>query len=273
MMTILDFHWHLLLEPDKIKKIMEKNDIVKIIGMPLNFGHMSLDKVIELSSVKEKPKKYIQLFLEKIDDINGECYDIYSKYDWIEFVPILTVNPSYDVFHNILESDWFNDSQIIKFIPIFDNMTSDYYKKLEKMIDVYEKKVVMIHTGWGSEIHPLNHIIERFKDTKFVLSHMKEDDDKMNRDRIQALKTFDNVYVEMSYISSPKRLVQYVNMGYEDRILFGSDFRTESDEVSLNWFLNAVKLCGFDKKIETKILYQNARKLFSDLKFKHKILK
>jgi len=125
------------------------------------------------------------------------------------------------------------------------------------MISKIENKIIMIHTGWGSKVSNLLKIIKNNKNKIFVLAHMKEDFDFYNSDRKKALY-YENVYLEISYMSTPKRIRQYAELGYLDRILFGSDFRTFEDEITLKWYIYGIHSLGLSRSERDKIFYYNA---------------
>lgn len=257
-MDIIDFHQHCVLSVDHIKDVMKRNNIEKSIQMPLDFGGMPWQEAVKHAGMNLKSKKYITQVLHQLPNINQKAFNKVKGHDCFEFVPWISILTEID---EVSKFDWFKHSCIIKIIPVFDDVDENYVLKLHDLIENLPQHIVMIHTGWQSSPGLYNKLIAHYPDKIFILAHMKEDDDSDNADRIAIIKKYENAYLELSYLSSPKRLKQYVSYGFEDQILFGSDFRTLGDEISLKWFLNAVTLCNFSEEITRKILYRNAKKL------------
>jgi predicted TIM-barrel fold metal-dependent hydrolase len=90
---------------------------------------------------------------------------------------------------------------------------------------------------------------------------IEDGDDTFNDARKSVMKRFDNVYLETSYCTSPKRIAQYVELGFGDRMLFGSDFRTMQDESSLEWFELAITVARIGDDAKKAILHDNAARL------------
>jgi len=138
--------------------------------------------------------------------------------------------------------------------------------KKDEIIGKLPHHIIMIHTGWDSSPSYYDNIIKHYPKKIFILAHMKEDNDSYNTNHIHILKKYNNVFIETSYLSSPKRITQYVNLGFENKLLFGSDFRGIDDEVSLKWFVNAIELTSISKEAKEKILLKNAQKLLNSIK-------
>jgi len=244
---IIDFHFHLVEPLETIKSIMAKYSIEKIVGIPLpnnlEFGMCG------------KSDEYRFNVLKRLLNTSTEI-GIKYKDDNIIFAELASATERNSPFAVV--------GNIIKFIPVIDHFRYNlYYFDLISAISSKPQNIVMIHTGWGSKVDRLGMVIKEFPEKTFVLAHMKEDDDEYNEDRKFMLDKFPNVYVEMSYLSSPKRLAQYVQMGFEDRILFGSDFRTMADEPTLQWMIDAVNVAQISQEQKEKILYKNAKKLLN----------
>lgn len=252
---IIDFHWHLVESLKIIQEIMKKFQIERIIGIPLDLGNLSWSQVMKMVGMKPKSLEFQNAILKRLPEINQKAYNSIKHENTMIFAE--WVSP-------IAPRNLNSQAMIAKIIPPFDHISENYYSQLLQLISNLNHPIIMIHTGWGSQVEPLNGIIEKFPKKRFVLAHLKEDDDNANFDRIAVMKRFSNVYLEMSYLSSPKRLGQYVKMGFVDRILFGSDFRTQEDEPTLKWMINAVELADISNQDREKIWYTNADSLLKE---------
>lgn len=125
-------------------------------------------------------------------------------------------------------------------------------------------EIVMIHTGWKSPVLPWGLFSYLESDTpqkSVILAHMKEDTDTMNQARIALLEQYDNIYVETSYCPHPKRIMQYVNKGFGDRMLFGTDFRTEDDEQTVRYYKHLIREADISENVKKDIFSGNAKTL------------
>jgi predicted TIM-barrel fold metal-dependent hydrolase len=260
-MKKIDFHQHAILSPVEMEKVMDKHDIEKSVVIPLDFGDLGArgwDEILSHAGMKPKSRTYKNEVLRKLASVNRSVHEKFKGNNRFVFAPWESAClefPSSGL-------DPIKDGvKVVKFIPVFDDAGVAYYKQMQAKLEREIKQpIVMIHTGWGSRIEPLVPVMEAFPGRTFVLAHMAEDgDDTFNVARQGVMDKFDNVYLETSYCSSPKRIAQYVEKGYGDRMLFGSDFRAMQDESSLEWFEAAVMLARIDGESKENILYNNAR--------------
>ena len=158
-------------------------------------------------------------------------------------------------------SDFISKVKVIKFIPVFDNVTPDYYQRIEPYVEqaAEQGKIVMIHSGWGSKVKPIGELASRHPEGKFVIAHLKEDDDFEMIDRLKALKNNDNLYCETSYGPGPHRIEQLVNEGFGKKLLYGSDYRTS--ETSLKWYISQITYANISNEFKINILHENADSL------------
>lgn len=239
---------------------MTRYEIMHLWGVPLDFNGLSWDTVLTEATCAPKSAEFRTRYLDALLTINARTHRRYHEISEITFVPILSPWLSMDALQ---KEPWFTDARILKIIPIFDHVTDAYFtERLPHFLDGCPQSIIMIHTGWGAPILPLEPLIQRYSKKHFVIAYMKEDTDAMNHARIRLLQTYSNVSMELSSLSSPKRLHQYVHdYHFADRILFGSDLRTDADAVSFQWFSNAVTLCNFSAEVTAKIFYRNAQQL------------
>lgn len=118
----------------------------------------------------------------------------------------------------------------------------------------YLKIPVLIHTGWGEygEIRFLKKLAEDFRDLKIVVGHLIE-----FKDVFTILPTFENVFVETSYSTHPRRIAQAVNIMGADRVVFGSDMPLTTPGFEL-YKVGHAPVSDLDKE---KILFKNAQRL------------
>ncbi len=258
MKDIFDFHTHLAISVKKYCKLLEENNIKKAVVIPYSFGEYDMAKFYDLLKTDEKPKDYINLVLKKLDIINYEFLEQIKEYK--NLIPAPWVSPECNNLENIISN---KKIKIIKFIPVFDNLTKDYYERIEPIVEesIKNKKIIMIHTGWGAKVKPVGELAEKYSEGKFVIAHMKEDDDFEAIDRKNALINNPNLYCETSYGPGPHRIEQYVKLGLSERLLFGSDFRTS--ESSLKWYIQQIILANINPEIKQDILFNNAEKLMN----------
>jgi hypothetical protein len=281
-----DFHTHTL-SPDYI--LPEAIGAITIpMGAPPGYDWKSL---MTISGMTAKPAEYTDWLRAELPGVNARWYAetqrvnqilIEQKDDnvpFFYFVPWISLRTNIDA---VRDEEWFQNSPIVKFIPVLDDIPWMMYNEtthtselepgrdsfaieMHHIIAQLPQPAIMIHTGWGSAPAEYHNLIGNFPEKTFILAHLKEDDDSDNFERQSILNEFDNCFVEMSYLSSPKRITQYIKLGYEDRILFGSDYRTVDDAPTLRWMLDAVKLAPISDEARRKIRYENARMLLERL--------
>lgn len=261
---IFDFHTHLALKKADYLDCLKKSGVNKAVVIPFSFAGYNIFNVYKLSLKKQKPKEYIDNVLKKLVDINSEFLDKtnYINKEERRVYPAPWISPECEGIEEVINDD---RVKIIKFIPVMDNVTSDYYKRIEPLVKeaVGLNKIVMVHTGWGAPVKPVADLAKSNSKGTFVIAHAKEDDDTYKEARVKALN-LDNVYLELSFIPHAKRVSQYVKLGFVDKLLFGSDLITESDVQSVKGYIsviNCAEITGSDKR---KIFYKNAEKLFNN---------
>lgn len=258
---IIDFHQHLVLNPLELKKIMLKNRIVKAITMPFDLLGFDWKYLVSQNIIGMSPKstKYVIQLLSQLWNINKKTCQLIKQDLNFVFVPWLSVlNEGQDIYPQ--------DAKIVKFIPILDDVTHDYWRNVSAIVKSIEAKIIMFHTGWGAmlsddQIHGVSDFIAELSDKIIILAHMKEDTDEYNKNRVELLEKFDNVYCETSYAAGPHRIKQYIDNGYENRLLFGSDFRFREHVPFLKWQIQMIELAEINESMKHKIFYENAKQL------------
>lgn len=261
---VIDFHQHLsskISVPD-LGHILDEVGVERSVVMPYSFGGLyTWEILLEVVGMNEKPEKYVSAVVKRLPAINQTTHQSIKHEKRFVFVPwISVINKGSDVVPAT--------SPIVKVIPIFDQVPSlrEYYTDMAAVLSTVQAQVVMIHSGWGAlldnEQYPLvRKLIAGLPEKRVVICHMKEDTDAYNFNRIKLLKEFENVYIETSYCPSPHRIQQYVELGFGDRMLFGSDFRTRIHVQTLRWFIAMITLCEIREASKRAILYGNAKKL------------
>lgn len=258
MMDILDFHTHLAVKLDSFLGLLERNNIEKAVVIPYSFGPYNWKDIFAFLKTETKPEEYIHNVLMKLDEVNNGFLEQLKGHK--NLIPAPWISPECNNLDDIFSKP---EVKIIKFIPVLDNVTPDYYKKIEYYVEnaVDNNKIVMIHTGWGAKVKPVGELASKYPTGKFVIAHMKEDNDFEAQDRLDALMKNPNLYAETSYGPGPHRIEQYVKAGLGKRIIFGSDFRIS--ESSLKWYIAQITFAELDDKIKQDILCYNAKELLN----------
>lgn len=263
MNKIIDFHTHVCYEKC-YNDIMHKKNITTAICIPFELPIEKSNKdLVQIAGMTPKPL-WCQTMLQFSSFVNEQWYQSISNQSQFIFVPWISILTD---ISKIKHTTWFQMSQIVKFIPVFDHVESIdiYVTKLSEMIEQLPQHIIMIHTGWGSSPRIWKSLIQNHPHKIFILAHLKEDTDDDNIARQEIMK-LPNVYFEISYLSSPKRIEQYVKVfRFGNKLLFGSDWRSNADTCTLNWFINAIKLCPISQSEREKIFYTNAHELLNSI--------
>jgi len=262
---IIDTHWHICLPKSDMLNVMNIFNIEKVFVIPLDFRGYSWDQVISFVGMKSKPKEYIEnvltktIFINNDAQLNGEP-TLDDRFEFIPFISVCSPELSFE------EDNPYRNNLIVKIIPPFDDVTNDYWKKVIEIVERFSKRTIfMIHTGWGCKPKHLKELIETYPDRKFIMAHMRDELDSDKYDRIMIMKSSSNVYSETSYCEHPLRIEEFVEKGFEDRLLFGSDFRVEKHISLIKHFSNCVSYARITDGQKKKIFYDNAAELIKGL--------
>lgn len=115
---------------------------------------------------------------------------------------------------------------------------------------------IIIHSGWGEfgEIRFIAQLAKAFPNLKIIIGHLIE-----YKDIFELIPPLENVSVETSFSSHPRRIAQAVNILGADRILFGSDFPYSDQGLELYKIFTS-SITDAEKE---KILGKNASRLMS----------
>lgn len=113
---------------------------------------------------------------------------------------------------------------------------------------------VLVHTGWGEygEVRFVKKCAADFKNLRIVIGHLVE-----WKDIFEQIPPHENVSVETSYSTHPRRIAQAVRVLGADRLVFGSDFPCATQDFELYKVLTAPISDGEKEKV----LYRNAQRL------------
>lgn len=124
-----------------------------------------------------------------------------------------------------------------------------------KTYEVAEKNKlpVLVHSGWGTfgSIAYIAELAAHFPKLNVVIGHMLESD------AFYYVSKYDNLFIETSYASHPRRIEEAVKTCGSDKILFGSDWPYSNQQLELM----KIKLANISEKDRTNILSSNAKKL------------
>ena len=245
---IIDFHSHIG-ESDKLLNFQTKREVTidDVINVQLMAG---------ISSSVALPLPLV--YKEDVDAVNHAMMGITND----RLFPFVCVNPFYlkstdrrgideaSLTRKIKESRIYG----IKVHPVCDG----YYPHKRLMSPVLEiaeacSVPVLWHTGWGSfgEARYIDYVAADFTNVHIVVGHL------VDNNAPDIARRHDNVYLETSYCSGPRRLAGVVNQVGPEKILFGSDFPVNNPVVQKELVLQA-DISDSDKE---KILGLNAKRL------------
>ena len=113
---------------------------------------------------------------------------------------------------------------------------------------------VLIHSGWGEygEIRFIKRMAEDFPELSVVIAHLIE-----HKDVFTLVPDLENVFVETSYSTHPRRISQAVNALGEERVIFGSDMPLTHP----GFELMKVEMAPITDGAREKILFENGARL------------
>lgn len=245
---IIDFHCHVG-QCDKLVNFQVTKEI------PLDYVVSAQEEAgVGASVLLPMPTAY----REDLEVRNGFMMTIKNE----RFFPFIWLNPyflrTYDnrgideafIIRKIRENKIYG----IKVHPVCDG----YYPEAWLMAPIFEiasacSVPVLWHTGWGSfgEARYVEYSAKFYPGVKVVIGHM------VDNSAPDIAYRYDNVYLETSYCSGPRRLAGAVNLLGSEKILFGSDFPV-NDMVFQKTMVLRTKISTQEKE---NILGNNARSL------------
>lgn len=245
---IIDFHTHLgtsksssldaRLEQSLIEACKDSNRLIE------NMNKNGISKSVVFS---------VPMIPHKQREANHEILDI--VYGKNSLIPFAFLDPRLDESPELLEELIEKGCKGLKLHPICHGYVISH-NLCYPTIEVAKKHnlPVLIHTGWGEygEIRFIAKLAEDFKDLNIVIGHLIE-----FKDIFTIIPKYENVSVETSYSTHPRRISQALNTLGSDRIIFGSDFPCSDPSFEL-YKIQTAPIPDSDKE---NILCKNASRL------------
>jgi len=123
---------------------------------------------------------------------------------------------------------------------------------IEKCIDL--RIPVLTHTGWGSlgSVNLVDKLANRYPKAKIVIAHMIEPT------CVDVAKKNENVFIETSYATHPRRITQAIKAIGADKLIYGSDFPMGG---GMEFEISKIMLAKINKEEKERILFRNAIEL------------
>ncbi len=143
----------------------------------------------------------------------------------------------------------------LKLHPLFDKYPENYNKIIANetipTFDVANKYnlPVIIHSGWGVRVESILELAKEFPHMQVGVLHLMEN--------VFPCASYDNVFVETSYASTPRRIRQVVDKLGSERVVFGSDYAWSDQLVEK---IKVLRLPLPEKDVQN-ILYRNAERI------------
>lgn len=145
----------------------------------------------------------------------------------------------------------------VKMHPLFDKFPDDYNRIVApETMSMYEVAndlglPVAVHSGWKVKVGSILELAKAFPQMQVGVLHMMADEDYFQ------CSGHDNIFVETSYATHPRRIRQIVEKLGSERVVFGSDYAWSDQLVEK---MKVLRLPLPDKDIEN-ILYKNAERI------------
>ncbi len=150
----------------------------------------------------------------------------------------------------------------LKLHPLFDQYPEDLYgNKFNKIVgketshtfDVAQHYgiPVVVHSGWKVKVGSILELAKTFPQMQVGVLHMMAEEDYFQ------CSGYDNVFVETSYATHPRRIRQIVEKLGSERVVFGSDYAWSDQLVEK---MKVLRLPLPDRDVEN-ILYRNAERI------------
>lgn len=245
---IIDFHTHI--GTAKAATYEERGEQEMI-----NFGKNTegLQKYLDDNAISKAVVFALPMLPHMQKGANDEVLELVSGNP--RFVPFAFLDPRLKESPQLLKEYVEKGCKGMKLHPICHGYVVSNTMTYPTMEAAQELNIpVLIHTGWGEygEIRFIKKLAEDFQDLKIVIGHMIE-----YQDIFTIVPTLENVSVETSYSSHPRRITQAVKALGADRVIFGSDM-----PLGVAGFeLLKVTMAPISDESKEKILFQNASRL------------
>ncbi len=247
-MPIIDFHTHLGTSRTASMDGRVEHSLVQICSSPTALLTSMKENNITKSVVFSVP-----MLPHRQREANEEVLRLVS--DQENLTPFAFLDPRLEETPSLLEELLAKGCKGIKLHPICHG----YVVSSSLCYPTYEvarqhQIPVLIHTGWGEygEIRWVTRLAAQFKELPIVIGHMKE-----YKDIFELVPKYENVAVETSYSTHPRRIAEAVRSLGEERVLYGSDFPLSAQDFDIYKIQHAPLSDGQKEKI----LYHNAARL------------
>ncbi len=145
----------------------------------------------------------------------------------------------------------------VKLHPLFDKYPDNFNRIVAQetmpMFEVAAKYdlPVAVHSGWKVHVDSILKLAKTFPKMTIVVLHMMDGEDYFQ------CAGHDNVFVETSYASTPRRIRQIVEKLGSERVVFGSDYAWSDQLVEK---IKVLRLPLPDNDVEN-ILYKNTERI------------
>ena len=243
-MTTIDFHTHVgritsAFYPEAGQREVE--------GTPSDLLREMQDNGVDASVVFPQP-----MLPHCQERANRELFSAIEGME--ELIPFAFVDPRLHETPELLERWIHHGVKGVKIHPI----AHGYVASHSLCFPTYEVAAhcglpLLIHSGWGEfgQIRFLADVAKQFPVLTVVIAHLIEPD------VFQFVPRYDNLLVETSYASHPRRIRQAVGAFGSERVLFGSDHPYSSQALEMR----KAELAGLRTGEQESVLGGNAHRL------------
>ncbi len=244
---ILDFHNHIgsgdafyhssedeklfFIPPEKLLDEMGKFNVAKSVVIPnFQLPHKLMDANLRLDSSIKNFKDKLFPFAWLDPRIEGVCKQLETLVKKYHFKG-LKLHPALNGFY----------------------LTNKSVEPLiEKSINL--RIPILIHTGWSplASVNLVDNLAGFYPDAKIVMAHM------FDPNCIGIAKKNENVFIETSYATHPRRIEQAVRVIGAEKLIYGSDFPMGG---GMEFEISKIRLAKIKDKEKEKIFSKNALSL------------
>jgi len=211
---ILDFHNHI--GTQKAATYEEEGE-----GRMREFGRSTkgLQVYMEKYGIGEAVVFPLPMLSHKQKEANEEVMKLVESKS--ELIPFVYLDPRLDESPDLLEEYVNRGCKGLKLHPVCHGYVISHGMCSPTLEVANSLEIpVLIHTGWGEygEIRFIKELAKNFKHLKIVIGHLIE-----HQDIFVMIPELENVSVDTSYATHPRRIAQAVNKLGPDRVIFGSD--------------------------------------------------
>ena len=244
---IFDFHTHIGKgDPFYHSSIEEKRLFVCPEKLLSEMKKFNISKSVVISSFR-LPHRLIDANLELISSIEN-FKDKLFPFAWLD----PRIEDVCDHLDTLVKKHGFRG---IKLHPVLNG----YYLTNEVINPIIEKGIelqipILIHTGWGplGNVNLIDKLAQRYPKAKLVVAHMIEPD------CVYVAKKNENVLIETSYASHPRRIEQAVKVIGANKLIYGSDYPMGG---GMDFEISKIRLAKIKSEEKKSILFENAMKL------------